>query len=51
MSESPATTPAADEQPVVIPLPEYDGIDTRTPQANLATRSNIVSDGPGTVQP
>jgi len=31
--------------------PEYDGIDTRTPEANLATRSNIVSDGPGTVQP
>lgn len=29
---------------------EYSGIDTTSPEANLATRSNIVSDGsPGTV--
>lgn len=27
---------------------EYEGIDTRTPEGNLASRSNIVTDGPGT---
>jgi hypothetical protein len=33
-----------------VPVPaEYAGIDTRTPEGNLATRSNIVADGPGTV--
>src|SRR4051812_14746743 len=42
-----ASEPYADP---AVPTPaEYDGIDTRTPEANLATRSNIVSDGPGTV--
>lgn len=30
--------------PAPIQVPEYDGIDTRTPEANLATRSNIVRD-------
>lgn len=44
---------AKEAEPVVdpeVPEPaEYAGVDTRSPDANLATRSNIASDGPGTV--
>ena len=32
------------------PAVEYDGIDTREPHLNLATRSNIVPAGPGSVE-
>lgn len=35
--------------PGPLALPEYNGVVTTTPAANLASRSNIVADGPGTV--
>lgn len=41
-------TDPAPTVPGPLTVPEYAGIDTRSPTANLATRSNIVADGPGT---
>lgn len=40
---------AALPQPAALDVPEYDGVVTTDPKANLASRSNIVADGPGTV--